>query len=31
MTLPSGEEPEWDCRNMDLEFMDLNGAGCVEA
>lgn len=27
---PSGNTPEWACRNMDEDLLDLNGIGCVE-
>ncbi|KAL3478848.1 Exopolygalacturonase X-2 [Aspergillus californicus] len=30
-TNPSGEEPQWQCRFMDEDLLDLGGVGCIPA
>ncbi|KAL4959390.1 Exopolygalacturonase X-2 [Aspergillus stella-maris] len=31
LTNPSGEPPQWECRFMDEELLDLGGVGCIDA
>ncbi|KAL4750656.1 Exopolygalacturonase X-2 [Aspergillus terricola var. indicus] len=31
LTNPSGQPPEWQCRYMDEELLDLGGVGCIPA
>ncbi len=28
---PSGQPPQWQCRYMDEELLDLGGVGCIPA
>ncbi|OJJ08179.1 hypothetical protein ASPVEDRAFT_57355 [Aspergillus versicolor CBS 583.65] len=31
LTNPSGQPPQWECRYMDEQLLDLGGAGCIAA